>query len=312
MAADESSKRKQRLPSRATGKVPTLREEAYPAIDYIPQRPYLTPCEVLCLFAYRRAIPSRDYHAPLRWVAGLAPDDYNNFLHQAIPEPKPAESPMADAERKVMELLRDRRLHLFRKKGDSYEEVPSDTMKYAVVVTTRDDLAPDARAPQQDQESAASYLASHSLLPIVFLTSEVRECLTREPADSKHPPANAPTVTLMVNGVAREFDRVDLTAKVPRPPRFTEKRRNQEGHRKATETDTDVVIQLIAASESDGQTNSQRVQQWGRYTLRTQLQADTQAMLIVERFADPKHDALRRPRGNPRLRSLIRSRKHPN
>jgi hypothetical protein len=42
-------------PRRAAGAPP---KQTYPAIGYVPRKAYLTACEVLCLFAYNRALPN--------------------------------------------------------------------------------------------------------------------------------------------------------------------------------------------------------------------------------------------------------------
>jgi hypothetical protein len=161
-----------------------LPEVVYPAIDYIPRRPYLTACEVLCLIAYRRAIPSDLYFAPWGRITEIARNDIrargevDAFLHQAIPEPKPAESPMGDAEQTLMAFIHAGRLHPLCKKGDEYEDPLPDLFKYAVVVTARDEVAPDySQAPRQDQMAAESYIATKSPGRIAFHVSEVRACL---------------------------------------------------------------------------------------------------------------------------------------
>jgi hypothetical protein len=106
-------------------------------------------------------------------------------VHQAIPEPKPIESPMPAAEQKLMTLIHAGQLHALRENGGKYEDPPPDIFEFAVVVTARDDFAPDPRAPEDDILAASDYIASVPPGKIVFRTSEVRECLALSAAPSE-------------------------------------------------------------------------------------------------------------------------------
>jgi hypothetical protein len=136
-------------------------EPQYPAIGDVPEHRLLTACEVLTWIGYGRAISKDVYFAPFANAPPSAPEGRVSLLHQSVPDPKPAEDPMSDAERKLMEALRTRHVHiLFERNGAIEEELLVDTIyEHAVSVNARGSLEADAKATERDQMLARSFLS---------------------------------------------------------------------------------------------------------------------------------------------------------
>jgi hypothetical protein len=88
---------------------------------------------------------------------------------------------------------------------------------------------------------------------------------------------------------------IDLRSEPPHLPRYF----HSGPHRKATQDEIDECLNALARLDG-GQTNRDVVRDWGRHWLRDHKQADITAAILVDRFNDPTHEAIRRPRGNPR------------
>ena len=147
----------------------------HPAMGAVPPARHLTACEVLNWIGYRRAIPSAVYFAPVRGAApGAMGEQLAGLLHSAVPDPKPAECPMAAAESKLMEALRARRVRALAEKDGRLEELPDEIYEYAVAANARGSIEPDSRATSADSFRALKYLSSlPSIGPLLFSTAQV-------------------------------------------------------------------------------------------------------------------------------------------
>jgi hypothetical protein len=189
MAADKVNKRLPQGKAETDG-APTaaLPAQGYPAIGEFPMAPYMTACETLCrLSGYRRAISEDLYFAPLRRPRVRIPDDsaeVSAVLHNAVPDPKPGEDPMPEAEQRVMKLWRAGRLHPGHVKDGEFQELPDEINQYAVVIAVDGRIRPDARAALRDQQPAWHWWTANEAAPppdkhigdISFRTLEIREC----------------------------------------------------------------------------------------------------------------------------------------
>ena len=95
---------------------------------------------------------------------------------------------MDDAERKLMELLRAKRVHMLIERDGVFEEVPDAIYEHAVAVNARGSVEPDAKATERDQmrEHVRIYRVAHQS---EMSGSANPKCwrLARTP---RHPPAH--------------------------------------------------------------------------------------------------------------------------
>jgi hypothetical protein len=167
-------------------------ELQYPAIGDVPEHRHLTACEVLTWIGYGRAISRDVYFAKVSGATATA-EARLSLLHQSVPDPKPLENPMDDAERKLMEEVRAGRVHSLIERNGAFEEPPAAIYEHAVAVNARGSIEADGTAPERDQTRARSYLSSLPPIGNVwFRKSEVLEVWpskapTAIPGDSGQP-----------------------------------------------------------------------------------------------------------------------------
>ena len=306
----------------------------YPAIGDVPGHLHLTACEVLTWIGYGRAISKAVYYAPVANSPVATIDEKMALLHRSVPDPKPSEDPMEDAERKLMELLRAKRVHMLIERGGVFEEVSDSIYEYAVAVNARGSVEPDANATERDQARARSYLLR--LQPfgdVLFRKTEVLEAWQNTVSDGEqpHPPpvvfsettSTSLNESLQANPTSKgepiseqvgeqeaatptpkpdpvpspstDLEFIDLKSELPRLPRYTIKGPLP----KATEEQVDECIKKIAELDG-GKTNRRMIRDWGRHWLRTARHVDTNKMFLETWFSDPEHEERRRPGGNPR------------
>jgi hypothetical protein len=203
MADDETSKHQQQGKT-DTDNAPAaaLPEQDYPPVGELPMDPYMSACETICfLSGYRRAIPKDRYLAPLGRTPGWDhPDndaEVSVLLHNAVPDPKPAEDPIPEAEQSVMKLWRAGLLHPIDK--ETRQELPREISEYAIVVAVDGRIRPDGRATPQNYQRTLNWWASYKSGEIVFRKSEVQKCAEHGPecaAVPKQPPESPAVDTL--------------------------------------------------------------------------------------------------------------------
>jgi hypothetical protein len=164
-------------------------ESQYPAIGEIPKHRHLTACEVLTWIGYGRAISKEVYFPPFDRASGIRAEERNSLLHRSVPDPKPPDDPMDDAERKLMEAVRAGHVHMLTERNGAFEEMPTAIYEHAVVVTARGSIEADWKAPERDRERAITYRSSLAPIGDVwFRKSEVLEAWPNPAA-----PTGAPT-----------------------------------------------------------------------------------------------------------------------
>ena len=144
----------------------------YPEQGAQPSGMTMSSCEVLCWIAYRRAIPKRTYFAPLcNARANGEPIDLEALLHTAIPDPKPIENPMSDAEKALMAALRSGEVQAISQKNQMPAELlPINAYRLEVVISARGYLEPDNASSPDDYRLAA---AEPTWSELRFYTAEV-------------------------------------------------------------------------------------------------------------------------------------------
>jgi hypothetical protein len=171
-------------------------EPQYPAMGDLPEHRHLTACEVLTWIGYRRVIPNDVYYAPFTKEPGLPVEEGVSLLHRSVPEPKPPEDPMNEAERKLMEALRASHVHLFIERNGAFEEVPDTIYEHAVVVNARGSIEVDAKATERDRARAGSYLSRLGPIGDVwFRKTEVLEAWPNTVGDGERPHPRPPEVS---------------------------------------------------------------------------------------------------------------------
>jgi hypothetical protein len=170
-------------------------DKDYPAIGELPMAPYMPACDTICfLSGYQRAIPVDLYYAPLRRAHGWNskdPDEVSALLHNAVPDPKPAENPIPAAHQLQMKLWRDKRLHPLN--WETKEEVPAELNEYAVIINLHGEIYPDYSATRSNQLLAEGLATNDKMKrsyggKVCFRTSEVRECSVSDVAAEVTPP----------------------------------------------------------------------------------------------------------------------------
>jgi hypothetical protein len=165
-------------------------EAQYPEIGEVPEYRHLTACEVLCWIGYRRAIAKDVYFAPLTKARANGTAREVALLHRSIPEPKPSECPINDAERELMKSLRDGRVHAMVAKNGRLAELPSEIYEYSVSVNVRGSIEADAGSGQRDYWLALEYM--FNLRPpigeVLFRTTEVMTAWPNNGADRDEAP----------------------------------------------------------------------------------------------------------------------------
>lgn len=154
----------------------------YPALGEMPDHRHLTACETLCWLGYGRPIPWAVYFAPIFRGPNTSLDELPALLHRSVPDQKPAECPMDDAERILMENLRAGRIQALFKNDGRFVSLPAEAYDYALVVNVRGGIEVDAGASCRDQENARQYVVNS--LPstdVFFRTSEVLRLLPAWP-----------------------------------------------------------------------------------------------------------------------------------
>lgn len=189
-AVDRLRKRRERLklqaPVATKADETTAAESQYPAIGEVPEHLHLTACEVLTWIGYGRAISKDVYLAPVVKSSGLATEERASLPHRSVPDPKPPEDPMDDAERKLMEAVRAGHVHILIEINGAFEEMPTAIYEAAVAVNARGSIEADWKAAERDRERAISYRSSLAPIGDVwFRKSEVLEAW----------PCRAPTST---------------------------------------------------------------------------------------------------------------------
>lgn len=277
-------------------------ESHYPAVGDIPEHRHLTACEVLTWIGYGRAISKDVYFAPR--ASGLPAEERDSLLHRSVPDPKPPDDPMDDAERKLMEAVRAGLVHMLTVRNGAFEEMQAAIYEHAVVVTARGSIEADWRASERDRERAITYRSSLPPIGDVwFRKSEVLEAWPTNVSDGglphprpvgfseatstslnktlqANPTSNTPVGEPMSEQVGEQeastpkaepvpsppTDRefIDLKSEPPRLPRYTIKSTLP----RATKEQVDECINKIAELDG-GKTNRRMIRDWGRYWLRT-------------------------------------------
>jgi hypothetical protein len=142
-------------------------EDEYPRYGQEPTTHNLSACEVLCWIGYRRPIPKELYYSPLRaspWPV------LPSLMHDAVPDPKPAQCPIADAQQQLMSAIRSGKLAPYCIVNSTPAVMPPSAYKYAFVIYPRGSLEPDDAAADSDRELAES---QQNYRGVHFFTTDV-------------------------------------------------------------------------------------------------------------------------------------------
>jgi hypothetical protein len=154
-------------------------EPQYPAEGEVTRHRHMTACEVLCWIGYHRPIRKEVYFAPIKTMApGATIEELAASLHHSVPEPKPPECPLNDAERKLMDALRLGSVQALIEKNGKFEEVPAAIYEYAMAVNVRGSIEPDGGATERDATRAD--LSQRPIGSVFFRTSEVLKVWPKE------------------------------------------------------------------------------------------------------------------------------------
>jgi len=177
-------------------------ELKYPALGELPPKLRLTACEVLCWIGYGRDILKEVYLAPLVAARGARLTEATMLPHHFVPDPKPAECPMDDAERELIEALRTGKLRAFFKADGAFREVPAELYTYAVTVNVRGSIEPNCKASKEDFAEAEDffYRIRPSIRDVFFDSAAVKAALAPWPRARAVEPAAAPPLRSRHNG----------------------------------------------------------------------------------------------------------------
>ena len=147
----------------------------YPRMEELPETTYMSASEVLCWIAYRRPINKWLFYGPVEWAPNSSLAELERALHEKIPEPKPVEDPMPKATSTLIKCLQEGRLRAFDDDSTGMPVIPREIFHHSVTITCRGHLEADEGKTPFDWERGREILGRCSP-PVVFLTSEVREC----------------------------------------------------------------------------------------------------------------------------------------
>lgn len=180
----------------------TLADPDYPEKGKVPEHRHVSACEFLCWIGYGRAIPKDVYFSPLAKAPRDATlEELAALLHRSVPDPKPQECPIGDAELTLIDLLRTKKIRAFREKLGILEELPTELYDYAVTVNGRGSIEPDCRATERDIRRALRYLSSFDppIGEVLFSTLKMLEACAAQPiilaAAQPEPPDPRPKAT---------------------------------------------------------------------------------------------------------------------
>ena len=147
----------------------------YPAFGEVSKEWYLTACEALCWIGYRRAISKAVYFRPFVEAAPcVALEGRARLLHHSVPDPKPPDDPMGDAECALMKAAKAGQVRLLTQTNGNLEEVPSKVYDQDVSVNARGCIELNEAATERGRSLAQDYFCEHPLLGDVLIrTSEV-------------------------------------------------------------------------------------------------------------------------------------------
>jgi hypothetical protein len=190
-------------------------EPQYPTIGEVPEHLHLTACEALCWMGYRRAIPKNVYFSPVVKALNTGCEEVIALLHRSVPDPKPPNDPIGDAERVLMEALHSGQLHLLIEKNGAFEEASAQIYDYAVAVNVRGSIEADCKATERDGERAQRYLTNYPLRGDVWFSRQ-------ELLNGWTPPLIAPSAedfaALLVPRWKQEDTAPALITPTPEPP----------------------------------------------------------------------------------------------
>lgn len=154
----------------------------YPSYGVAPTGHTMSACEVLCWIGYHRAISKEAYFYPVNNAPARANiTELERLLHDAIPEPKPVQDPMGDAEVRLMVEIRNGSVHCIdASAGGKILDLPIDAFRFQVTVSARGGLEPDGCASPEDHRLAS---AEPRYRDVRFYTSEVLTAWPKERHD---------------------------------------------------------------------------------------------------------------------------------